>query len=204
MGNNNTCETCGYEHLLKDVCVTPKKKICLGSAMPPVHPQHLKVMSDYENWQLIDLYVTHSEVLKMDATKLQYPNNFLKHIYASHLLEHLSHRSVPSILKHWYNKLAPDGRLTLNVPDLVWTARQIIKYENVQLLDSNVYTEFFGPAGLNNIIYGTHDHTGEHHESGYTKRSLHELLETAGFREITIDSIYDGHGMGVIFATALK
>ena len=204
MTNDEKCEKCGYTHLFKEVCVTAKRKVCLGSALPPVHPQHLKVMTDFDNWQLVDLYVDHPQVLKMDATQLQYPDNFLEHIYASHLLEHLSHRDIPSILKHWYTKLKPGGLLTLNVPDLAWAARQILKYENGQLLDSSVYTDFFGKAGLNNVIYGTHEHAGEYHKAGFTQSSLREILEMAQFTEIVVDCIYDGHDMGVLFATALK
>lgn len=198
------CQRCGYEHLFPDICVSGKKKICLGSAEPPIHPQHLQIMNDYENWQLIDLYIDHPDVLKMDATKLEYPDNFLQHIYASHLLEHLPHPHLPVILKHWHTKLQKEGILTLNVPDLVWISNQILRYENNQILESDVYNEFYGERGLMDVVYGTHAHEGETHKAGFTKRSLEELLKMVGFRDIVIDCIYDAHDMGVLIATAKK
>lgn len=181
-----------------------KKKLNLGSAEPPVHPQHLGVMEDYDNWQLVDFYVDHPEVLKMDAETLDLvPDNYLEHIYASHLLEHIPHPKVYKVLEVWHRKLAPEGRLTINVPDIAWLSRQILKFENGQLL-TGVYSDFEGDRGLQSILYGTHAHEGEKHQSGYTKRSLYEWLEGMGFREIQIDEWFDAHDMGVLLATCKK
>ncbi len=173
--------------------------------MPPIHPQHLEVMSDYENWQLVDLFIDHPEVLKMDATKLkEVEDNYLEHIYASHLLEHISHRDILSILKLWYNKLQVNGKITLNVPDIEWAARQVIRFENMQPIESSVYTTFEGNNGLQSIIYGTHAHEGEIHKSAFTKTSLKELLEKIGFRNITISQVFEAHDMGCLIASASK
>lgn len=182
-----------------------KKKLCLGSAEPPIHPQHLQVMSDYENWQLVDQYVDHPQVMKMDATTLdEVPSDYLQYIYASHLLEHISHRIVPLVLKLWYTKLEQGGRLTINVPDLEWACRQVIKHENMQPLDSSVYTQFEGNNGLQSIFYGTHAHDGEYHKAGFTKTSLKRLLEEVGFKEINIEQIYEAHDMGCLIASCVK
>lgn len=181
-----------------------KTKVCLGSAEPPIHPQHLQIMEDFENWQLIDLYVKHPDIINMDATDLQYEDNFLEHIYASHLLEHLPHRNTEKILTHWYNKLKQGGRLTLNVPDMEWTAREIIKFSNYEPLTSNVYTIFEGNNGLQSILYGTQSHDGEYHKAAFTERSIKELLEKTKFKNVVVDRFYDGHDMGIIFVNAIK
>ena len=181
-----------------------KTKLNLGSAMPPIHPQHLQIMSDYENWQLVDLYIDHPEVLKMDATKLEgVEDNFLEHIYASHLLEHISHRDLVPVLELWYKKLKPGGLLTINVPDLEWAAKQILKFESGQLL-TGVYTDFEGNNGLQSIIYGTHAHEGEHHQAGFTRTSLIELLDGVGFKNIKVERVVEAHDMGCLISRCHK
>lgn len=181
-----------------------KKKLCLGSAEPPIHPQHLQVMNDYHNWQLVDLYVDDPEVMKMDAKTLdEVPDNYLDHIYASHLLEHIPHVELYSVFSVWKEKLGEGGILTINVPDLAWTARQILKFEAGQLL-TGVYSDFEGDRGLQSILYGTHAHEGERHQSGFTRRSLYEWLEGMGFKKIKIEEVEDAHDMGVLIARCQK
>jgi len=181
-----------------------KKKLCLGSAEPPVHPQHLQVMSDYANWQLVDFYINHPDVLKMDAKTLDLvPDGYLEHIYASHLLEHIPHNELYDVFTVWKDKLMPGGTLTINVPDLAWTARQIIKFENGQIL-TGVYSDFEGDRGLQSIVYGTHAHAGEHHQSGFTRRSLYEWLDGMGFKKIKIEEIVEAHDMGCLIAQCIK
>lgn len=182
-----------------------KKKICLGAAEPPIHPQHFEVMRDFENWQLTDLYVSHPDIVKLDATTMdEIKDDYLEHIYASHLLEHISHKEVPQVLRLWHNKLKKDGILTLNVPDLEWACRQVIRHENMQPLQSDVYSTFEGDRGLQSIFYGTHAHDGEIHKSGFTKTSLKNLLEKVGFKDVNISQIYEGHDMGCLFSFCVK
>lgn len=181
-----------------------KKKLCLGSAEPPIHPQHMEVMSDFENWQLVDFYINHPDVLKLDAKTLEgVPNAYLEHIYASHLLEHIPHTELYDVLNVWIEKLAPEGLLTVNVPDLSWASRQILKFEAGQIL-TGVYSDFEGDRGLQSIVYGTHAHAGEIHQSGFTRRSLHEWLEGMGFKGIKIEEIFDAHDMGVLISQCQK
>jgi hypothetical protein len=181
-----------------------KKKVCLGSAQPPVHPQHLEIMTDYDNWQLVDLFIDDPEVMKMDARTLdKVPDGYLEHIYASHLLEHIPHPELYDVLTVWKDKLEPGGQLTINVPDLAWAARQILKFESGQLL-TGVYCDFEGDRGLQTVIYGSHAHEGERHQAGFTKRSLFEWLEGMGFKKIHIEEFEDAHDMGVLLATCQK
>lgn len=181
-----------------------KKKLYLGSAEPPVHPQHLEIMKDFANWQLVDFYVNHPEVFKMDAKTLdKVPDDYLEHIYASHLLEHIPHTELYDVLTVWRKKLGTGGMLTINVPDLTWVARQILKFENGQIL-TGVYCDFEGDRGLQSILYGTHAHEGERHQAGFTRRSLYEWLEGMGFKNIKIEEWEDAHDMGVLLATCKK
>ena len=180
-------------------------KLNLGCGPLPLHPQHLQIMQEPEEWTLVDLYVKHPLIKNWDASHLtEVDDGSVSHIYSSHTLEHLSHRQVPIILKHWWNKLKKGGIITLNVPDLVWACKQIMRYENMQPLTSGVYTTFEGNNVLQSILYGTHAHEGEYHKAGFTPRSLERLLDSAGFSDIIITPLYDNHDMGVLFATAIK
>lgn len=180
-------------------------KLCLGSGPLPVHPQHLEIMTNLDDWTMVDLYVKDPKIKNWDATKLaEVEDSSCEAIYASHLLEHISHRTISEVLNLWKNKLMDNGILILNVPDLLWAARQVLKYESGQFLDSKVYGSFEGNTGLQSIFYGTHAHEGEIHKSGFTKKSLTELLTHIGFREISVNCIYDAHDMGVLLASAIK
>lgn len=181
-----------------------KKKFYLGSAEPPIDVQHLQIMKDYDNWQLVDLYIDHPEIMKMDARILdKVPDNYLEHIYASHLLEHFPHTELFNVLTVWQQKLISGGVLTINVPDLTWAARQIIKFENGQVL-SGVFCDFEGERGLQSVIYGSHAHEGERHQAGFTRRSLYEWLDGMGFKNIKIDEVIDNHDMGVLISRCFK
>jgi predicted SAM-dependent methyltransferase len=182
-----------------------KTKVNLGVGPRPFHPQHLQVMTNLDEWILVDKYIEEPGIENWDATNLEKIGDLtMEVIYASHLLEHIPHPQVPSVLYHWFRKLKVGGKLILNVPDLKWAARQIIKYENGTVLDSNVFNAFNGDNSLQDIVYGTHEHEGERHQSAYTKRSLTELLTEAGYVDIEVEEAYDAHDMGVLLATAWK
>jgi len=75
-------------------------------------------------------------------------------ISLSHVLEHLDKQEVVGFVKAIRDSLAPNGVLVITVP-------------NMQAPDSN--------------LYRYHDIT---HEIGFTERSLHQVLFSAGFSEV--------------------
>ncbi len=46
-----------------------------------------------------------------------FPDEYADLIYASHVLEHISHNEVLKVLKEWYRVLKKGGILRLSVPD---------------------------------------------------------------------------------------
>ena len=180
-------------------------KLYLGCGPLPIHPQHLQIMTNLDEWIMVDLYVQDPKIKNWDATTLEaVQDKTCECIYASHLLEHISHRILPEVLTVWKNKLQDGGELILNVPDLVWASKQVLKYESGQILDSQVYDTFEGNTGLQSIFYGTHEHEGEYHKAGFTKKSLTALLTQIGMRSINVDSWFDAHDMGVLLANCNK
>lgn len=178
-------------------------KLNLGVGPRPIHPQHLEVMKNLSEWTLVDKYVQEEGYKNWDATNLPIDDNSCSEIYSSHLLEHIPHVDVPKVLSHWYAKLADGGKLTLNVPDLIWACRRLIRLYNSAPLDG-YYDRFDGEHGLISIFYGSQSHEGEYHKSGYTTTSLYDLLENVGFKNITIVEFEDAHDMGILFAEAYK
>ena len=90
----------------------------------------------------------------------------VEEIYASHVLEHFSHRQVQDVLRHWVAKLRPGGRIRVAVPDFEWIVAQYVRCNpiNVQgyvmggqvddndfhkcLFDSDMLTSLMVEAGL--------------------------------------------------------
>lgn len=172
-------------------------KLILGAA-GEVHPYHLRWVDD--TWTKVDKYIDDGKTIMMDASELLFTDDSIEAIYASHILEHFSYLSVPSILRNWFSKLQPGGWLHINVPDLEWACREILKNEEYT---SPVFNS--QEAVINNIFYGNQVHEGEYHKSGYTELILHKVLRDAGFADIQIVKEYDvGHEMGVLLADCYR
>jgi predicted SAM-dependent methyltransferase len=100
-------------------------KLVIGCGPLPIHPYHKQFIDD--SWVLIDLYVKHPKIIKMDARKLEYPALSVEEIYSSHLLEHLAKKEILPTLKEWFRVLKKGGRLRLNVPDFNWAVKCFLK-----------------------------------------------------------------------------
>lgn len=58
-----------------------------------------------------------------EAYPLEYPENSVDEIRASHILEHFPYGKVLEILKHWVSRLKPGGLLRIAIPDFQWIAK---------------------------------------------------------------------------------
>lgn len=179
----------------------------LGVASTRIHKQHLDIMiplAPLEKWTLVDKFVQEDGITNWDAETLdEVQDGSVDVIYASHLLEHISHTHLVPVLEVWFKKLKPGGKLIINVPDMEWAARQILRFESGQIL-SGVYADFEGDRGLQTIVYGSHAHEGEYHKACFTRMSLWELLDGVGYEKIKIEQFEDAHDMGVLFAQCIK
>lgn len=171
-------------------------RLVLGVYDEKPHPFHYRWIDD--TWTLSDIDPRHPNIVKVDARAIQYTD--LEAIYASHIVEHISIEEVPKMLKHWYEVLAPGGKVIINVPDMEWLAREIITVERGEEASS----EYFNTVDkLMYVIYGPGEGFDQH-KSGFTKGTLYQKLQEAEFKDIDIIQEVEAHEMGCLIATATK
>lgn len=55
----------------------------------------------------------------MDAQKLEFEKESFNLVYASHILEHFSHKKTEEIVRGWYGGLKKGGVMKIAVPDML-------------------------------------------------------------------------------------
>jgi len=108
-------------------------------------------------------------------------------IWSSHNLEHLHRHEVPVALAEFKRVLRPGGQILLTLPDL----QRIAELVAADGLEDEAYSSPAGPISPLDMIYG---HTpslarGNHymaHKTGFTARSLGQLLSEVGFVGMTL------------------
>jgi len=186
------------------------KKLMIGCAQLPVHPQHIEKMEELgglDDWDFIDKYIKQAGILNYDAKELPYDDESVEIIYSSHLLEHLGFKDAQSTLMEWKRVLKTGGILCLNVPDMEWACRAIlVEGNNPEIVPDNFKESdlFNSQKMLMEVIYGNQDHEGEFHKSGYTVEILENLFKNIGFKNIEIEQKYEAHLMGCLIAKAIK
>ena len=136
----------------------------------------------HEGYIQVDMYGTPD--VRADIRSLPFKN--LDHIYASHVLEHLADADIVTALKSCRKALKPGATLEVFVPDLMWTLRKFLSA---------------GSSGArwalwNSYIFGTQEHEGMFHKTGFSARRLGECLIAAGFRKVDTKHRIDRKGRG--------
>jgi predicted SAM-dependent methyltransferase len=123
---------------------------------------------------------------------LPFPANSVTEIRASHVLEHLPHRSAPRLLKDCFRVLIPGGKITIKVPDLQKVLESFLNLPEQKHWD-NAWE----------WIFGNQQHVGQFHKTGFTNARLEKLLKDSGFKKIAIASYRTGYKSS-LSATARK
>ena len=92
-------------------------------------------------------------------------------IYACHCLEHFSMDEIPRILTEWRRVLRPGGILRLSVPDF-----------DLLLAIYEAHDRDLG--SISRVLLGGQDGRFNFHHAIFTARSLTQLFEAAGFRDV--------------------
>lgn len=100
-----------------------------------------------------------------------FPDEYADLIYASHVLEHISHSKLSEVLQEWQRVLKKGGILRISVPDFE-------KLVNVYFSERNDIKSIIGP------LMGGQDNSYNFHKSVFNENYLKELLLLSGFREV--------------------
>jgi SAM-dependent methyltransferase len=108
-------------------------------------------------------------------------------IWSSHNLEHLHRHEVPVALTEFLRVLRPGGELLMTLPDLQRIAELVAN----DGLEDEAYVSPSGPITPLDMIYGhapslARGHLHMAHKSGFTARTLGQLLTDAGFAVSTM------------------
>lgn len=175
-------------------------KLILGCGPLPMNPEHYMWIDD--TWIFTDLYPTDKRIIKLDARNINYPNSSIDALYASHLLEHISHLETQKTLQEWHRVLKSRGRLIINVPDLEWACEKFLaNYKTNTPIGSPAYKNY---QELLLVFYGHQYQPGEFHKTGFTQKSLKRALLSTKFKNVTVEKTFDSHQIGVLIAIASK
>ena len=134
----------------------------------------------YPGFLSVDLHDKRAQC-KMDITKLDFDDNSVSEILASHVFEHLNPYHSIDILKEWNRVLKPGGKLIMEMPDIEKCCKRFVT--------ADMGTRY----GIMNVIYGSVNTTGEGgpdnitspHLFGWWPDALRDHLINSGYVDIT-------------------
>ncbi|SRR5579883_627150 len=96
---------------------------------------------------------------------LDYPDDSVDEIRASHVLEHFPHRQVIDVLREWVRVLRPGGRMRIAVPDLLVISQKYIAGE---------------PINVQGYLMGGQIDANDFHKCAFDEEALGEVMAAAG------------------------
>jgi len=117
----------------------------------------------------IDGYVNIDRKNGQEAYPLDYADNSVDEIRASHILEHFGLHEISKVLENWAVKLKPGGLLKIAVPDF---AKIVEIYKT-------------GKGNTVGYLCGGQVDENDYHKSIFDRRLLTELFEQAGLFDIS-------------------
>jgi len=137
---------------------------------------HIGGQERHPDWLVVDVIPgDHVDMLRPCTDLSPFADGSVKEIYASHVLEHLSHRTDLRIaLKEFHRVLAPGGMLRVSVPDLAFLCEQFLEPS----LD--VRDQF----NVVKMMFGAQADDADFHHVGLNEGIFRAFLVQAGFNDI--------------------
>lgn len=148
-------------------------RLDIGSGYGPKGPEHWYHMEIDKKFGDIEYLHDVSKDLPMD-------DETFDEIYASNVLEHVSHLDVPAVLFNWISKLKSGGKIEIRVPNIKWIAEQYAAGRWV--LSFTPGTEL---NAMHAIFGGDNPGVPHIHKAGFDPQNLQGLLEDCGMENIT-------------------
>lgn len=130
---------------------------------------HTRIRPDYINFDKDNYPGVDAIGTIEDLTR--YADNTFEEVYASNVLEHVSHTETANVLKGWYRVLSDGGVLKISVPDF---DRAIEIYQTHGLCPWVV-----------NFLWGDQIYDGAQHQVAFNEEYLTRVLKEAGFTDIS-------------------
>jgi len=135
---------------------------------------------------------------RMDLFKFDPPENCADEILASHVIEHLPQHRAPEIMAKWYSALKPGGQIIMEQPDFEACCKAYLELDGMDkhIMEMCIFGAIITEEAR---IDGTFDPevlekgTLSPHLWGWTPKSLYELCEAVGFKDIKILPPEGGH-----------
>jgi GT2 family glycosyltransferase len=134
---------------------------------------------EHDGYLSVDLYDKRANIL-MDITKLDFEDNSVTEILASHVFEHLNPYHSLDILRDWHRVLKPGGRLIMEMPDIEQLCKRFVTASTGERY--GILNAIYGSVNTTNE--GTPDQITSPHLFGWWPQSLWDHLTNAGFKNI--------------------
>ncbi|OHC01215.1 MAG: hypothetical protein A3H23_10030 [Planctomycetes bacterium RIFCSPLOWO2_12_FULL_40_19] len=110
-------------------------------------------------------------------------DNSLDGIYSSHVIEHFWWYETESLLKNWYKKIKPKGRIEIRCPDIEWIFRFCLKNKKLfNVAEDVLMHSIYGAASVPCHKYYKKD--GQFHYNVFWQGKLKKLLSDVGFKKV--------------------
>ena len=117
-----------------------------------------------ETFTTVDKYAPAD--VQEDMWNLPFGPETVDEIWSSHALEHIPRSLVIPTLQDWFRVLKPGGTCTIVVPDLCYAVEVWLEEPSEDHLQ---------------FVFGSQDHEGEFHKTGWNLEMLQEDLKKVGF-----------------------
>jgi hypothetical protein len=117
----------------------------------------------------IEGYVNIDRKHGQEAYPLDYADNSVDEIRASHVLEHFSHRMIGAVLSEWFRVLKPGCLIKIAVPDFEWIASRYLEGDDIN---------------VQGYTMGGQVDNDDYHHTIFDKEVLTECLNAVGFRNV--------------------
>jgi predicted O-linked N-acetylglucosamine transferase (SPINDLY family)/SAM-dependent methyltransferase len=155
----------------------------------------IPIPAQYDGWEhvLLDIDPAGAPDIVCDARQLEkLEAGAFDSVYCAHNLEHYHWHEVPKVLRGFLHVLRDDGYALICVPDMEALMRTVVA-RGLDIEDV-LYESPAGPITVRDVIYGYGKEIAESgndfyaHKTGFTAKSLAAALETAGFRQVSVQS----------------
>ncbi|MDX2064212.1 MAG: methyltransferase domain-containing protein [Fimbriimonadaceae bacterium] len=139
---------------------------------------HLGCGDDYVPGMVnCDLYAERADLRASVLELPSIPSDSVAHAEAHHVIEHLGFADAARAAREWSRVLAPGGTLVVSCPNLDRLIQRWVLRPSKR-------------AELRRMIYGSQEHPGMFHQSGYSPGDLAALLQAAGLQVMWIYTPY--------------